>query len=84
MSKTVSCDFGIKHLSQQEEERRLRDEHVTYLQQEAAVARQQQQQLLLKEEEAKRRVARQLKDKRSQLQRQLVNLIFIQNGEKIL
>ena len=60
----------------QDEERRLRDEHIAYQEQEATAARHSQQEMLLREEEAKKRVARNLKEKRKLIKRREVSLSF--------
>ena len=56
----------------QEEEHRLRDEHIAYQEQEAEAARHRQQEILMREEEAKKRVARNLKEKRRIIKRREV------------
>ena len=52
---------------------RLRDEHITYQEQEAAVARRRHQEIVLREETAKRKIARDLKEKRKEIKKREVS-----------
>lgn len=67
-----SLKTNVNFYELQEEEHRLRDEHIAYQEQEAEAARHRQQEILMREEEAKKRVARNLKEKRRIIKRREV------------
>ena len=73
----VNVNFSVF----QEEEHRLRDEHIAYQEQEAEAARHRQQEIMMREEEAKKRVARNLKEKRRIIKRrEVTQKIFLHDG----
>ena len=59
-------------LSIQAEEKRLRDEHISYQEQEARIAKDRQEAILKREEEAKKRVAKDLKGRRTDIKKKQV------------
>ena len=64
----------MSFLSPQAEEHRLRDEHIMFELQGVQQQRDHQQDLLVREELAKKRVARELKEKRKAINRKEVSV----------